>query len=92
MIRFLQHRHAMEWHLDAEVAARDHDRVRRFGDLLDLLDRAVALELGHQRQVAAGLANRRSHRLEIGRPADIARRDVVGALRYRQPDVGAVLG
>ena len=46
--------HALERHLDAEVAARDHQRVGLFDDRGEALDRLRLLDLGEHAGAAAG--------------------------------------
>ena len=50
---FLRARHALERHLEPEVAARHHHRVARGENLVQVLDRLRALELRDERHVRA---------------------------------------
>ena len=93
----LQHRHPVDRHLDAEVAARHHHRVGGGDDLVEVVHRPAALELGDERDRRrrsgrpAGLADRPAQRREVGGAADVARRQVVDPLGDGEGDVGAVL-
>ena len=42
----LHERHVLERHLDAEVAAGDHDAVEGLDDLVEVVDRLRLLDLG----------------------------------------------
>ncbi len=87
----LQHRNLVQRHFDAEVAARHHDGVGRRDDLVDVLDRRCALELGDDRNRRAVGRHDRPDRRDVSRPADVARGDVVGALFDGEGDVRGVL-
>ena len=54
--QLLQAREFRVAHLDAEVAARDHDPVARPHHLRQVLDGLRALDLRDQQPVAAGIA------------------------------------
>ena len=47
----LRERHLLEGQLHAEVAARDHDAVGDLEDLIDVLERRLCLDLGHDADV-----------------------------------------
>ncbi len=49
---FLQGRHGLGRHLDAQVAARHHDAVALLDDLVEVVDGGRLLELGHHRGTA----------------------------------------
>ena len=87
----LQHGDGVERHLDPEVAAGDHQAVGRVGDLVEVLDRGLALDLGDDRDPPAGLRHHRADRLDVRRLADVARGEEVRLLGDGEGDVGAVL-
>ena len=85
----LRDRHFLERQLDAEVAARDHHRVGRAQDLLDVLERRVLLDLGDDEHPL------RDQRAQLGRCPRRAARSSARGTRARcshgERDVGAVL-
>jgi hypothetical protein len=84
----LDARHPLGRHLDPEVAARDHHRVRAGHDLLEPPDRRRLLELGHDRRPAAG---ERPDLVHVLRPLDEGERHPVDAQPEREVEVAAVL-
>src|SRR3954453_20393121 len=84
----LQARHLLERHLDAEVAAGDHDGVVGVEDVVEPADRLRLLELRHdERAPACHLAPLR----HVLRPRDEGHADPVDAGVDRRFEVGAVL-
>ena len=84
----LHARHLFERHLDAEIAARDHQRIGEIDDLVEPVDRLRLLDLGHHRGAAAG------DLLGFGdvlRALDEGERDPVDAGGERGFEIGAVL-
>ena len=81
-------RHLLGRHLDAEVAARHHDRVRGLDQLREVLERGRLLDLGHQRRApgdqAPGLG-------QVLRALDEGQRDPVDPEVEAEAQVGAVL-
>ena len=77
--------------LHAQVAARDHHHVRGLDDLAQHGDRVGALDLGHQRGLAAGLAQQAPRLVHVLGGAHERHRQEVGADLGRQLDVGLVL-
>ncbi len=66
---FLDQRHVFEPDLDAEVAARHHDAVGGQHDVVDVFERFVLFDLGHDRNAFAALVHERTHALDVGRAA-----------------------
>ena len=60
----------LDRHLDAEVAAGDHEAVGGGEDLVDVLERARALDLGDDERLVAEVARRGAHRLDVRRALD----------------------
>ena len=87
----LQQRHLGRTDLDAEVAARDHDRVRLAEDVVEHRDRFRLLDLrDHVRGRARGL-DQRLQRLHVGGRADKGERDEVDAELERELEIVDVL-
>ena len=79
-------------HLDAEIAARHHQRVRGINDTRELRDRLVPFDLGDDAHVAAtGFAQQPTRKMDVICIADERQCHVVGALRRDEVDVLAVL-
>ena len=70
----LDHRHLLDGHLDAQVAARDHHAVGDLEDLLGALDALRLLDLGDERH-----ARVLAHEEDVLGPAHEAQRDEVDA-------------
>ena len=87
----LEERHALRRHLDAEVAARDHHRVGRGEDLVEVLDGEGMLDLGADGAHAVDAPQVVAARLDVRRAADEAERDEVDAELGAEREVGAVL-
>ncbi len=84
-------RHELGRDLDAEVAAGDHDAVRRLEDVIEVLDAERALDLGEDAHVLAAVLVAELADLAHGRAvADEGGRDVVDALLEAEEDVLAV--
>ena len=81
--------HLLERHLDAEVAAGDHQRVGELDDRGEALDRLRLLDLGQDAGAAAGDLPDLG---EILGALDEGERDPVDAGVERRLEVGAVLG
>ena len=80
--------HFLERHLDAEIAARDHQRVGEVHDLGEARHRLRLLDLGHHGRAAArDLLGLR----DVLRPLDERQRDPVDAGIEAGFEVGAVL-
>ena len=75
----LHDRHLLERHLDAEVAARDHDAVEGEHDLFEPVDRLGLLDLGDDRAVDADLVHDLVHELDVFGRAHERQRDEVDA-------------
>ena len=84
----LRKRNLLEWQLDAEIAARHHDGVRRQHDALDVRERRVLLDLRDNQQP---LGNEGAQQLHVLRAAHEAEREVIHVLVDRERDVGAIL-
>ena len=84
----LHARHLFERHLDAEVAARHHQRIGEIEDLVEPMHRLRLLDLGHDGGAAArdllGFG-------DVLRPLDEGERHPVDAGVERGLEVGAVL-
>ena len=87
----LHDRHRLERQLDAEVAARDHDRVERLDDLLERVDGLRLLDLGDDRHATADLRHDLVHAVDVGGVAHERERDEVGAELEAPAQVGLVL-
>ncbi len=87
----LPHRNLVQRHLDPEISARHHHGVGLAHGLVEAAHHPRALELGDQRQIAAGLAHHAAHRLEVAGSADEAHRQEVGPFGDGEGDIGAVL-
>ena len=70
----LRDRHLLERQLDAEVAARDHHRVGRAHDALDVLERGVLLDLRDDEHL---LRNLRAQLGDVGGASHEAEREVL---------------
>ena len=79
--------HLLGRHLDAEIAARHHERVGEVDDLLEPLDRGRLLQLGHDRPAR----RRGAHLVHVLRPLHEGERDPVGPELEGEGEVGAVL-
>ncbi|MEI9998298.1 MAG: hypothetical protein WDO13_03580 [Verrucomicrobiota bacterium] len=53
-------------HLDAEVAAGDHQAVAGGDDFLEVLDRDLVLDLGHDAHAAVALLDPLAQQLDVG--------------------------
>ena len=84
-------RHVLDRHVDAEVAARDHDRVHLAQDARKVVDDLVALELGDDRQVGALLTQERTHLVDVGGRAHERHGDVIDTLAEPEAQVLAIL-
>ena len=84
MIRFCSARHVLRRHLDAEIAARHHDRVGQLDDLLQPLDRRRLLELDQHRGAPADQPARLG---DVLRPLHEGQRDPVDAEIEREAQV-----
>ena len=80
--------HALQRHLDAEVATGDHERVGVFDDRRQAFDRLRLLDLGEDAGAAAGEL---AHLGEVFRALDERQRDPVDAGVERRFQVGTVL-
>ena len=78
----LRGRHPLDRQLDAQIAARHHDRVGGGDDRVDRLQRLLLLDLRHQRQI--GEAARLG---DVALVPDVGQRDEVGR---QDADVGQV--
>ena len=87
----LHDRHRLERQLDAEVAARDHDRVERLGDLLERVDGLRLLDLGDDGHPPADLVHDLVHARDVGGVAHERQGDEVGTELEAPPQVGLVL-
>ena len=84
----LDARHVFGGHLDAEIAARHHQRVRELDDLVEPGDRRRFFELDHQ---PGGVADQLSPLGDILGALHEGERDPVGAVLQREGEIGAVL-
>ena len=91
MIRFCNERHERGPDLDAEVAARDHDRVGLLEDLVERVDRLRLLDLRDHVRVRAGLLDQRAQVAHVGGRAHERERDEVDAQLERELQVVHVL-
>ena len=88
----LRPRHALERHLESEIAARHHDRVARRQDLVEMFERLRPFELGDQRNVGAAcsIISCRACRRSAARLHE-AERDHIDAERQAERQVVDVL-
>ena len=92
MISFCTLRHALERHLEAEIAARHHHRVGGAEDRVDVVDRGRALDLGDERRApVARLGDDRARHAQVLGGLHEAERHEVDALRQAEAQVGDVL-
>ena len=87
----LHHRHLLERHLDAEVAAGHHHAVEGEHDLLEPLDGLRLLDLGDHRAADADLVHHPVHELDVLGVADEGQRDEVDAQSQRELQILGVL-
>ncbi len=87
----LHHGHLVQGDLDAQVAARHHHAVRLEHDLVEVVERPPPFELGNDLQRSARIARGLPHLDDVRRRADVARREKIGVLLDRHPDVAQVL-
>ena len=78
-------------HLDAEIAARDHDAVGDGDDLLEILHRELVLDLGDDADVAVAFANLGAEQQHVGRLAHERHGDEIHAALEGDLDVLVVL-
>lgn len=87
----LHERDVLEGHLDAEVAAGDHDAVERRDDALEVVDGLRLLDLGDDGDALAELVHDRVHVDDVVGRADERQRDHVDAEAHGEAEVLAVL-
>ena len=87
----LHQRHLFERQLHAEVAARDHDRVERQHDRLEIVDRLGLLELGDHGYATPDAVHHLVHQLDVGRRPHERQRDQVDTQPQRELEVLDVL-
>ena len=87
----LDERHGRGADLDAEVAARDHDRVGGADDRVQLVERLGLLDLGDDVGLRVGGVQELAQPAAVGGRAHERERDVVDAERERELEVGEVL-
>ena len=75
----LDQRDVFEPHFDAEVAPRDHDAVGGEHDRIDVLERFVLLDLGHDGNALPAFVHERAHAFDVGRGADERNADPIDA-------------
>ena len=66
----LDDRDALDRHLHAQVAARDHDTVRLRQDLVEPVERPRPLDLGDHERVVPECQRRLAHGAQVGRALD----------------------
>ena len=91
MIRFWSSGTEADADLDAEVAARDHDRVGLGEDLVEHVDRLGLLDLGDHLRVRARLLDQLAQLADVGGRAHERERDVVDPELQRELEVADVL-
>ena len=84
----LQARHALERQFDAEIAARDHERVGELDDFGKPGDRLRFFDLGHDRRAPARDLFRFG---DVFRPLDERERDPVDGLFQRSLEIDVIL-
>ena len=87
----LHERHVLERHLDAEVAAGDHDAVEGRDDALEVVDRLRLLDLGDDGHARAELVHDRVDVGDVVGRAHEGQGDHVDAEAHREAEVLAVL-
>ena len=87
----LRRRQARIADFDAEIAARDHDAVRRGDDLGGMVERFGAFELGDDAGLAAGGVDQ-SAAASMSSAVPEGHRDIVRAMGEGVDEVGAILG
>ena len=83
--------HLVQGDLHSQVAARDHHPVGLEDDLVEVVERPAPFELGDDLQRPARLARCFPHLDHVRRRTDVARREKVGVLLHRHPNVVDVL-
>ena len=91
IIRFCRPGTAAVAHFDREVAARDHDAVRRIDDLVEVRDRLRALDLRDQQRIAARGAQQLARHVHVFLVLRERDGEVVGGKLGRRLDVLHVL-
>ncbi len=81
----------LEGALDAEVAARDHERVGGAHDVVEIGDGRLVLDLGDDARVGFVDVQKLAQRVDVGALAHEGERHVVDALLDADERVGAVL-
>ena len=88
---FLNQRHAFEIYFNAEIAACNHNGMRRRHDTVDVLHRFVLFDFRHDRNIPTVLRDDFACRINIGGPADETESDRVHTFLKADKDVVAVL-
>ena len=87
----LEERHRRRPDLHAEVAARDHHRIRLLEDLVERVDRLRLLDLRDHVRVRVRLRDQRAQVADVGRRSHERQRDEVDAELERELEVFGVL-
>ena len=80
----LHDRDSFDGHFHAQIAARDHDAVRRVENLVEPLQRARTLDLRDEKRFVAQLACRRAHGLHVRGAFNKGLADRVHAMLQRE--------
>ena len=83
--------HLVQGDLHSQVAPRNHHPVRLEDDFVEVVEGPPPFELGDDLQRPARLARRFPHLDHVRRRTDVARREKVGVLLHRHPNVVDVL-
>ncbi len=86
----LDQRHAGQIHLDAQVAAGDHQAVRLGDDLVDLIDRLRLLDLGDDADVTLPALQPLAKLPNVGRASNERQRQVIEVVLDRPVDARPV--